>query len=81
VRTTLTLEDDVAAQLHELARQSRKSFKRVVNDVIRLGLKSRQTLAPRQRFLVKAYDTGLRPGVELDCAAALIEQIEGAMHR
>lgn len=81
VRTTLTLEDDVAAGLREVARQSGNSFKRVVNDVIRMGLNSRQALGPRRRFVVKAHDTRVRPGVELDCAAALIEQIEGPMHR
>lgn len=81
VRTTLTVDDDVAAHLQELARQSRQPFKRVVNDMLRLGLQSRRTLAPRRRFVVKARDTALKPGVELDCAAALIERIEGSMHR
>jgi hypothetical protein len=81
VRTTLTVDDDVAAHLQELARQSRQPFKRVVNEMLRLGLRSRQTSAPRRRFVVKARDTALKPGVELDCAASLIEQIEGSMHR
>lgn len=81
VRTTLTVDDDVAAQLQELARQSRQPFKRVVNDTLRLGIQSRRTSRPRRRFVVKARETALKPGIELDCAASLIEQIEGPTHR
>lgn len=38
MRTTMTLEDDVAAQLEELRRARRLSLKEVVNQALRLGL-------------------------------------------
>lgn len=62
VRMTLTLDDDIAAQLQELARELRQPFKRVVNDMLRLALRTRRTLAPRRRFVVEARDTALKPG-------------------
>ena len=38
MRTTLTLDDDVAAKLRAEARKSGRSFKETVNQVLRLGL-------------------------------------------
>lgn len=38
VRTTLTLDDDVAAQLDQLRAWSTRSFKELVNEVLRAGL-------------------------------------------
>lgn len=38
MRTTLTLDDDVAAQLEQLRAQSGRTLKEVVNDALRLGL-------------------------------------------
>jgi len=49
MRTTITLEDDVAARLQTKARKSGKSFKDVVNDTLRIGLaaeSTRKQLAP-----------------------------------
>ncbi len=38
MRTTLTLDDDVAALLEQARRQRRVSLKQLVNDALRLGL-------------------------------------------
>ena len=38
MRTTLTLDDDVADRLVELARETRKPFKTVVNETLRQSL-------------------------------------------
>ena len=38
MRTTLTIDDDLAASLKEQARQQHVPFKRVVNDALRRGL-------------------------------------------
>ncbi len=37
MRTTLTLDDDIAAKLKAEARRSGRSFKAAVNDLLRLG--------------------------------------------
>jgi Arc/MetJ family transcription regulator len=39
MRTTLTLDDDVAAELERLRRIERKRFKTVVNEALRRGLR------------------------------------------
>ena len=41
VRTTLTIDDDLAAALKDKAHDERRSFKEVVNEVLRRGLAAR----------------------------------------
>jgi plasmid stability protein len=81
VRTTLTLDEDVAAKLRSEARRSGRSFKETVNDTIRRGLASRVG-SPHARFRVKTRDLGdVRPGVTLDNVAELVDRLEGPLHR
>ena len=82
MRTTLTLDDDVAAKLKAEARRGGQAFRDVVNDTLRRGLVSKQESAPAGRFQVETRDLGAyRPGINLDNVADLIEQIEGPLHR
>jgi hypothetical protein len=81
VRTTLTLDDDVAAKLRAEARKSGAPFKQIVNDCLRVGLNTRSKTASAPPFKVKARPLGLRPGFSYDNVWELIEQIEGPLHR
>ena len=81
MRTTLTLDDDVAAKLKQVARRSGRAFREVVNDTLRRGLVA-QTTIRRTPFRVEARDFGAtRPGMRLDDIGGLLEQIEGPAHR
>ncbi|MFN8092289.1 MAG: DUF2191 domain-containing protein [Vicinamibacteria bacterium] len=83
MRTTLTLDDDVARRIKAEVRRSGKPFRSVVNEVLRLGFSSRpdgRDAAPP--FVVEARDLGaLRPGVALDNVGELLEAVEGPFHR
>lgn len=81
MRTTLTLDDDVAAKLKAEVRRSGEPFKQVVNRVLRLGLHRQAAPKPLPPFKVKAYDLGLRPGLDLDNIGELLDKIEGPFHR
>jgi plasmid stability protein len=82
VRTTLTLDEDVAAKLRTEARRSGRSFREVVNEAIRRGLLSRQPPQAAGAFRVNARDLGeVRPGLGLDNIGELLERIEGPAHR
>ena len=81
MRTTLTLDDDVAAKLKSESRRSGRPFKQIVNDTLRSGLSSRRA-GTRQPFKIAARDLGgLRPGLSLDDVSGLVEQVEGPLHR
>jgi hypothetical protein len=82
MRTTLTLDEDVAVKLKAESRRAGRSFREVVNETLRRGLASRRPTASQQIFKVTARDLGaLRPGLSLDDVAALIEHIESPLHR
>lgn len=82
MRTTMTLDDDVAAKLKSLARRSGRAFRTVVNDTLRRGLVQATAKPPRQRFRVKVRDLGpLRPGLSLDNIGELLDRVEGPLHR
>jgi predicted nucleic acid-binding protein len=64
VRTTLTLDDDVAVRLEREVRKRGDSFKAVVNDLLRAGLeaaaaKKRKTRAFRTEGVPDAHLAGL----------------------
>ena len=82
MRTTLTLDDDVAAKLKTAARRAGVPFREVVNETLRRGLATTEGPRSRVPFTVKARDLGrLRPGVRLDNVGDLLEQTEGPLHR
>jgi len=78
-RTTLTLDDDVAAGLDRAVRESGRPFRKMVNEAIRLGLAHRASA--REPFVVAASPMGLREGLSLDSISELLDQIEGPGHR
>lgn len=82
VRTTLTLDDDIAARLKSEARRSGVSLRDLVNAALRRGLATPPPLPQRKRFRVVTRDLGaLAPGLSLDNIGDLLEQVEGPLHR
>lgn len=77
MRTTLTLDNDVAALLNREMRKSGEPFKQVVNRAIRLGL-----TGPKQPvgkpFKVKPFNLGLPHFTKVE---ELLEQLEGPDYR
>ena len=75
MRTTLTLDDDLAGLLKEQARQRGVAFKKVVNDVIRSGLGSEaRPVADPPKVIPHAF--GFRPGIDLDRMNQLADELE-----
>lgn len=76
MRTTLTIDDQVAKALKDLAHRSNRSFKDVVNEILRAGLAAKQARR-RKRYVVRPVDLGgPMPGINLDKALALSDAIE-----
>ena len=63
MRTTLTLDDDLAVALKEEARRADRPFKQVVNDTLRRGL-SPVLAEAESAYVVRPHDSGFRPGVD-----------------
>ncbi len=76
MRTTLTLDDDVAALLKEKARRQDQSFRGAVNDALRAGLSRTGSGRPRRYHLTPASLGGPLPGIDLDKALRLSGTLE-----
>jgi hypothetical protein len=62
-------------------RRRGKSFKQTVNEVLRLGLSAPRAMKPAKPFTVRARALGVRPGLDYDNIAGLLEELEGPAHR
>lgn len=77
MRTTLTIDDDVAVELERLRHEREQSLKDVINDALRRGLREMRS-RPKQRkpFRTKTYDMGPFL-VNIDNVAEAIAYAEG----
>lgn len=80
MRTTLTIDDDVANLLNREMRRSGSSFKETVNHYLRVGLTA-PTKPARKPFVVKPFNLELPPGLSYDNVEELIEYLEGPFHK
>jgi hypothetical protein len=74
MRTTLTLDPDVARLLEDAVHRERRPMKQVVNDALRRAL-----TAPsphRDTFRVGVHESGLRPGLDLTGFNRLADELE-----
>lgn len=76
MRTTLTIDDDVARLLEKESRRSGSSFKTTVNHFLRLGLTAGKPES-RKPFRVTARNLDLPHGLSYDNVAELIDALEG----
>lgn len=78
MRTTLSLDDDLAESLNRAARLTGRSFKAVVNEAIRRGLSLGD--APlgnrREPFVVEPQACGWMPGIDPLRLNQLVDELE-----
>jgi len=76
MRTTLTLDRDVAERLQKEIRRSGKSMKAAVNEALRLGLGLVGKPPRAPRYQVRPHAFGFKPGVDLDRLNQLVDEME-----
>jgi hypothetical protein len=83
MRTTLTIDDDVAFGLRKAhEKDPKKSFKDVVNEVLRKGLGASDRVAvPKRPFKVEPLNLGLREDLNFDNIEELLDQLEGPFRK
>jgi hypothetical protein len=82
VRTTLTLDDDVAALLKRVAKSRKTRFKDTVNEALRRGLES--LLGPTQKpvpYRLRPWNLGGSRVGSLDNIEEVLSRVEGEDHR
>ncbi|HUO85067.1 MAG TPA: CopG family transcriptional regulator [Thermoanaerobaculia bacterium] len=77
MRTTVTLDDDLAKELKDEARRRGVSFKEIVNEALRRGLKAGAVQASRpKRFRVRPRACGFQPGIDPRKLNQLFDEME-----
>lgn len=77
MRTTLTIDDDLAGILKQRSRELGKPFKELVNAALRKGLAESTGELPPHEIRVRPHDFGkTRAGIDLDRLNQLIDELE-----
>jgi hypothetical protein len=76
MRTTLTLDPDLAKKLKDLAHRRGQSFKQTLNEVVRRGLASQPGQARAKRYELTPHHGGFRPGIDRGKLNQLVDQLE-----
>ena len=81
MRTTLTIDSDVAARAKEAVRVTGLPFKTLINQALRVGIEA--VLVPEQpkTYRTEGIPMGLRKGLSYDNIAELLARTEGEDHR
>jgi hypothetical protein len=78
MRTTLTLDPDVARLVEQEVHRARKPMKQVVNDALRRGLSGPSRSARRKPYRVRPHVASLLPGIDRTRLNALADELEDA---
>jgi hypothetical protein len=75
MRTTLNLDDDVAAQLQRLSRRDGRPVSRTANDLIRAGLRSIEKPGAPAPYEPPVFDSG-EPLLDVTDVAEALEVLD-----
>ena len=78
MRTTLTIDDDIAVLVNQEMRRTGDSFKGTVNRLLRRGLMNSREKAVTKPFVVTPFPLGIG---NCDKISELLEELEGPYHR
>ena len=81
MRTTLTIDDDVAAKAREAVRLTGLPFKSLINKALRVGID--EVISPRKSlpYHTQGRAMGLRKGLSYDNIADLLSLTEKENHQ
>ncbi|MGI8974750.1 MAG: type II toxin-antitoxin system VapB family antitoxin [Gaiella sp.] len=76
MRTTVRLDDSLLVEAKALGARTGRTLTKVIEDALRETLARRSSLEARVEIPVYHGTGGLRPGVDLDNSAALLDLME-----
>jgi len=76
MRTTVTLEDDLAERLKRYAHRRQTSFKTALNTLLRRGLAAQEAPPSKRRFTVEPNSGRFRQGIDPGKLNQLVDQLD-----
>ncbi len=80
MRTTLTLNDDLALRAKRRAAQAGRPLKEIINEALRIGLEEISKPSVGKPYRTEPRPLGLRRGFSYDNVAELLARTEGEDH-
>jgi hypothetical protein len=74
MRTTLTLDDDVARLVEDAIHREHRPMKQIINDALRRALAPR--FARQERYHLAPHESAIRPGFDLSGFNRLADELE-----
>lgn len=81
MRTTLTLDADVAARAKKGAAKLGKPLKQIINDALRIGLEQVLNPPKTKPYRTKGRPLGLSQGLNYDNIGELLARAEGEAYK
>ena len=75
MRTTLTIDSDIAERLRHEVTLGRRSLKEIVNDCLRVGFGLKE-VKPRKKFRIQPHSSGYVPGVDRLKLNQLVDELD-----
>ena len=76
VRTTLTIDEDIAVSLERMRRTRKLSLRQAVNDLLRAGLMAEADKPEPKPFVQRTFKMGLKPGIDPLRLNQLVDELE-----
>jgi hypothetical protein len=76
MRTTLTLDPDVAERIRMEGRSGKRSQKQIINEALRRGLGGEGGLPAPKPFKVKPFRSAFRAGIDIGKLNQLVDELE-----
>jgi len=76
MRTTLTIDDDLAAEIEALRKRQGLSFKEALNQLLRAGIAYQARPPKPRKYRTPTRRLGLRPGIDPAKLNQLADELE-----
>ena len=76
MRTTVTIEDDLAVAIEDLRKREGLSFKAALNQVIRVGLQAKAAPPKPRKYRTPTRALGLKPGIDPVRLNSILDDLE-----
>jgi hypothetical protein len=80
MRTTITLEPDVAERIRQTSLSGKRSQKAIINEALRRGLSEGERKEPAKAFRVRPIRSAFRTGVDSGKLNQLVDELEAEAH-
>ncbi len=76
MRTTVTIDDDLAIAIEDLRKRDGTSFKAALNQLIRLGVQAKSAPPRPKQYRTPTKALGLKPGIDPTRLNSLVDELE-----